>query len=140
MSHAELRKELETRLKSLMEANYPDVLVDWENSGLDRDNEDVIIVPTMLPGKTFVSSVGRKSIRTAGVFQIDVLVPKDIGTGVMEEICEFLSDYFSAKEYTLSGTAGYAVMKEGSSRLIGMRNGKYRKVVSTPYRIDTIKS
>lgn len=140
MSHLKLRRELEPRLLAQLTANYPDVNIDWENADFTNpEDEDVLVAPIMVTGRSRVSSVGRKSVRSIGVFQIDVLAPKDIGTGILEEICEFIAKYFSAKQYNLPGENSYATMGEGSIKNIGQRMGKYRKVVSVPYTINAIK-
>jgi len=131
-----LRRELETRLLAQMTANYPgDVEINWQNVDLEKATEMVLVAPCMLEGKRMPSTVGRTHLRSIGIFQVDVLTPKDTGTGLRDEIAEFIGDFFAAVSYNLSD-GGYAIMDEPEFKYMGMRNGRDRLVISISYQID----
>lgn len=139
MSHLKLRSEVETRTRNQLSANYPDVDIRIEN--VDMDNEDtpsdvVVVAVTMMPGRTFVTTIGRKSRRLIGMVQFDILVAKDTATGLRDEIGEFLGDYFSAKEIQLPAAYGRTTFDEPEYKNLGLQNGKYRLAVSVTYEID----
>jgi hypothetical protein len=136
MSHAEVQKEVEIRIKAQMTAQYPTVTIRWENVDTAKTSEGVLIAPRIMPGKSFRRDIGgKKSKRAVGIMQVDVMVPDDTATGLRNEIAEFLGDFFEEKQYFVSKGKVTFENPEYSNR--GFNNGFYRLVLRLPYTIDT---
>lgn len=87
MTNQEVRGAFSTVLKTFADAN--NISVAWENAKFETPSSDVLYLrATLLPANDLNMSLCYNTENKAGVFQIDIFSPVNIGTKTASDLAE----------------------------------------------------
>lgn len=138
MSEKEIRAAYEGRLAAWAAARSPSLRISYENVPFTPANGETYLKAFLLPGDTTSDDLAGDHEAHRGVFQVSVVSPTNIGSGVANGIAkEIAAQFYTNLRLTVSGVT---VQQITPCRVAAALQGDsdYTVPVSFSYRADLI--